>query len=408
MPPGPGPGGPGLQQMMHGFDADESITKQQLKRGTLRRIARYARPYRWDLVIFLVAAALDAVITVTIPVLLGVVIDRGVLPQRIDVVLWVAAARRRAGDLRRRPQLRPALVHRAGRRGPDLRPAHAGVQPRAAAADRVLHPGADRLAGQQAEQRRDRGAAGDDLDPGDHRVEHAAADPGARHDALLLLAGHRHRAGADPDVHHPGSPGRPPAAAADQGIDAARRRDGIDHDRAVQRRRRDAGQAVRPAAGGGWSVRRAGGQGQGHRRGPGHVRQHAVHRAHPARVAVHRGDLRGGRRPRRPRRVPGRHAGLPRHAAQPAVRADHRAVQRSGPRDDRPGQLRPGVRGARPEAADRRPAGRGAARAAAQSNGSARHVRVSAGHRLRPRLVPLPGRVRGLARVAGVHRPARA
>ena len=27
MPPGPGPGGPGMQQMMHGFDADESITK---------------------------------------------------------------------------------------------------------------------------------------------------------------------------------------------------------------------------------------------------------------------------------------------------------------------------------------------------------------------------------------------
>ena len=91
MPPGPGPGGPGLQQMMHGFDADESITKQQLKRGTLRRIARYARPYRWDLVVFVVAAALDAVITVMIPILLGVVIDRGVLPQRMDIVLWLAA-----------------------------------------------------------------------------------------------------------------------------------------------------------------------------------------------------------------------------------------------------------------------------------------------------------------------------
>ena len=41
--------------------------------------------------VFVVAAALDAVITVTIPVLLGVVIDRGVLPQRRDVVLWLAA-----------------------------------------------------------------------------------------------------------------------------------------------------------------------------------------------------------------------------------------------------------------------------------------------------------------------------
>ena len=84
--------GPGQLHMMRGFTADSSVTKQQLKRGTVRRIAGYARPYRRDLAIFLLAAALDAVITVTIPVLLGVVIDRGVLPKRVDVVLALAAA----------------------------------------------------------------------------------------------------------------------------------------------------------------------------------------------------------------------------------------------------------------------------------------------------------------------------
>ncbi len=89
MPPGPGPG---PMPMMRGFTDDESVTKQQLRRGTFRRIAKYARPYRWDLAIFLLAAALDAVITVSIPVLLGVVIDRGVLPRRLDVVLGVAGA----------------------------------------------------------------------------------------------------------------------------------------------------------------------------------------------------------------------------------------------------------------------------------------------------------------------------
>jgi ATP-binding cassette subfamily B protein len=76
--------------IMHGFRTDPSVTQQRLKQGTVRRIAGYARPYRWDLVIFLVAAALDAVITVTNPVLLGVVIDRGVLPKRVGVVLAVA------------------------------------------------------------------------------------------------------------------------------------------------------------------------------------------------------------------------------------------------------------------------------------------------------------------------------
>ncbi|HEX4088483.1 MAG TPA: ABC transporter ATP-binding protein [Trebonia sp.] len=77
--------------MLRGFSADESVTKQQLKPGTVRRIGGYARPYRWDLAVFLLAAALDAVITVAIPVLLGWVIDRGVLPRRVDVVIEVAA-----------------------------------------------------------------------------------------------------------------------------------------------------------------------------------------------------------------------------------------------------------------------------------------------------------------------------
>src|ERR1700729_2009576 len=85
MLPGPGP------HLMRGFATDPSVTKQQLKRGTVRRIAGYARPYRWDLTIFLLAAALDAVITVAIPVLLGLVIDRGILPKRVDVVIEVAA-----------------------------------------------------------------------------------------------------------------------------------------------------------------------------------------------------------------------------------------------------------------------------------------------------------------------------
>ncbi len=84
--------GPGQLRMMRGFVDDSSVTKQQIKRGTVRRIAGYARPYRWELTIFLLAAALDAVITVTIPVLLAVVIDHGILPKRADIVLGVAAA----------------------------------------------------------------------------------------------------------------------------------------------------------------------------------------------------------------------------------------------------------------------------------------------------------------------------
>jgi ATP-binding cassette, subfamily B, bacterial len=75
---------------MRGFTRDPSVTKQKLKPGTLRRIAGYARPYRLELTIFLLAAALDAVVTVAYPVLLGIVIDKGILPRRPSVVLAVA------------------------------------------------------------------------------------------------------------------------------------------------------------------------------------------------------------------------------------------------------------------------------------------------------------------------------
>src|SRR5215467_11561783 len=75
---------------MRGFASDPSVTKQRLKRGTVRRVMGYARPYRWDLAIFLLAAALDAVVTVSYPVLLGVIIDKGILPKRTGVVLALA------------------------------------------------------------------------------------------------------------------------------------------------------------------------------------------------------------------------------------------------------------------------------------------------------------------------------
>jgi ATP-binding cassette subfamily B protein len=75
---------------MRGFTRDPSVTKQKLKPGTVRRIAGYARPYRLELTIFLLAAALDAAVTVGYPVLLGYVIDKGILPGRSSVVLAVA------------------------------------------------------------------------------------------------------------------------------------------------------------------------------------------------------------------------------------------------------------------------------------------------------------------------------
>jgi ATP-binding cassette, subfamily B, bacterial len=70
---------------------DPSITKQKLKPGTVRRIAAYARPYRWVLVAFLLATSVDAVITVVNPLLLRDVIDQGILARDDAVVITLAA-----------------------------------------------------------------------------------------------------------------------------------------------------------------------------------------------------------------------------------------------------------------------------------------------------------------------------
>ena len=83
-----------------------------------------------------------------------------------------------------------------------------------------------------------------------------------------------------------------------------------------------------------------------------------------------------------------RHPARARHPAAAAARPAPGALQRPDRRDDRAGQLRAGLRGARPALADPGEAGRG---------GAARR-RLPA--RVRPRRVHLPARRRGLAGLA--------
>jgi ATP-binding cassette, subfamily B, bacterial len=52
----------------------------------------YARPYRLELVLFLSMTVLSAVITVAVPLLLKVIVDRGILPRNMSVVLEVTGA----------------------------------------------------------------------------------------------------------------------------------------------------------------------------------------------------------------------------------------------------------------------------------------------------------------------------
>ena len=72
------------------FSRDRSITQQRLNPGIVRRIAGYARPYRWTLALFLACTCVTAVITVAVPLLLKTIIDQGILKHDTTVVLEVA------------------------------------------------------------------------------------------------------------------------------------------------------------------------------------------------------------------------------------------------------------------------------------------------------------------------------
>jgi len=83
-------GGP--MRPMIGRPGDPSVTRQQIKPGTVRRIIPYAKPYRWGLALLLSVTALDALITAVNPLLLGFVIDDGIIPRRVMVVAGLALA----------------------------------------------------------------------------------------------------------------------------------------------------------------------------------------------------------------------------------------------------------------------------------------------------------------------------
>jgi ATP-binding cassette subfamily B protein len=61
--------------MLRSIQNSDRVTKHHLTRGTTRRILRFARPYRRDIVVFLITVVLDACIGVATPLLAGHVVN---------------------------------------------------------------------------------------------------------------------------------------------------------------------------------------------------------------------------------------------------------------------------------------------------------------------------------------------
>lgn len=70
--------------------ADPSVKNQKLKPGTIRRIGTFAKPYKWQIVFFLVTVVLDAFLVIATPLLLRQLIDKGVIPHNGVLVTRLA------------------------------------------------------------------------------------------------------------------------------------------------------------------------------------------------------------------------------------------------------------------------------------------------------------------------------
>ena len=75
---------------MRSMQRDRSLLEHRIKRGTLPRILKFARPYRSILIIFLSAVLLDAIISSVSPLVLRAIIDQGIGGRHEGLIIGLA------------------------------------------------------------------------------------------------------------------------------------------------------------------------------------------------------------------------------------------------------------------------------------------------------------------------------
>ena len=76
---------------MRSMTADQSVKNQKLKAGTFKRILGFAKPYKSQLSVFLVAVIADSLLVIASPLLLRRLVDEGVIPGNRGLVTSLAA-----------------------------------------------------------------------------------------------------------------------------------------------------------------------------------------------------------------------------------------------------------------------------------------------------------------------------
>ena len=83
-------GGSAGWSVMRSMRRDNSVKHQQLPKGIVKRIARFARPYRWQLAIFLVLIVVSAVLNAANPLIVRAIISDGIAKHRAGLVIALA------------------------------------------------------------------------------------------------------------------------------------------------------------------------------------------------------------------------------------------------------------------------------------------------------------------------------
>ena len=70
--------------------ARDEIPHRRVPRGTIRRMLPYARPYRWQIALLLFATVVDACIAAAGPLMLKLIIDRGIAHRNLPIVVGLS------------------------------------------------------------------------------------------------------------------------------------------------------------------------------------------------------------------------------------------------------------------------------------------------------------------------------
>ncbi len=100
----------GSMRLMRRMNADPEVADHRLSKGVLRRILRFARPYRRLIVFFVTLVVLAAALAVTPPLLFKQLIDAGVLQGNRTLVIELSIVVAALAVLQAVARPGPALV----------------------------------------------------------------------------------------------------------------------------------------------------------------------------------------------------------------------------------------------------------------------------------------------------------